>query len=241
MALAATLALVGLASCSTLQAGMSQDTGNTGNVVGIILFAVSIFKSVVFVTWLWLPEAMEGPTPVSSLLHSCTLVMAGIFVVYTNPTLPVSSVDSAIGTYTFPFLIPFLLCTSTILASIAVISEKDAKRIVAGSTIVMVSCVFSLMLIASSAVSFAVALVHASYKSALFLTVGKILTNTGIYGDHTHVITSNKFNLFALGVFVVAFRGSAYSGAKHGVDCAIVTGHLDLVVFLAVGSGIIAL
>jgi NADH-quinone oxidoreductase subunit L len=92
--------------------------------LALFIFALSL-KSISVLTYLWLPEAMEGPTPVSSLLHSCTLVMAGLF--------------SAFNT---AHEINFILLTvsGSCLVFLAFLSrpEQDAKRIVATSTIVMV-------------------------------------------------------------------------------------------------------
>lgn len=85
-----------------------------------------LLKSVSALTLLWLPEAMEGPTPVSALLHSCTLVMAGLFS-FAGLAVVVSAAQ-----FSFVIVISFLACVFGA-------GEKDLKKLIATSTVSMVT------------------------------------------------------------------------------------------------------
>ena len=90
-----------------------------------LLLACFTAKSVMAFSYLWLPEAMEGPTPVSALLHSCTLVMAGLFVVL--------RMSAQFSLPLFLFVGVSLVCLATSYL------EADLKRLIAYSTVSLVS------------------------------------------------------------------------------------------------------
>lgn len=155
---------------------------------------------------------MEGPTPVSSLLHSCTLVMAGILVVFSLPVVP---------TFTETYQILFMVC-SLVICCINPVLEKDAKRTVASSTVVMIGFCFWILLTSFSSTSLVIALVHAGYKSALFLTVGKTLSHCSQYSDLAHTPNALKSPLVIVGIFLVAFKTSSYGSSKHAIDVIVI-------------------
>ena len=202
----------------------SVDTHHISTLAVFALFA-SVFKSVVGISALWLPEAMEGPTPVSSLLHSCTLVMAGIFSIYAQPSL-LSSFTGSVFSLTFLFILSLSICV------LSQLSEKDAKRIVAGSTAVMVGVVFTFLQLSAGSTAFVVAVFHASYKSALFLSLGKLLSHSGTYSDNLAVTSAITSPLFIICIFLTGEKSSSYSSAKHTVDAVISETNTDAVLFI---------
>ncbi len=142
----------------TLEAG-----GTVAIVAGLLLLVAAAGKSAQVPLHGWLQDAMVGPTPVSSLLHSATLVAAGaILMIRVSPLLP-SSVQLVVG----------LLGGLTVLVTgLIAVSQRDLKRLLAAST----SSQYGFMLLAVGAGSPVAALfhlvAHAAMKSSLFLGAG---------------------------------------------------------------------
>ncbi len=142
----------------TLEAG-----GAAATIAGLLLLLAASGKSAQTPLQGWLQDAMVGPTPVSALLHSATLVAAGaILMIRTSPLLP-STVLLVVGT---------LGGITALVAGTIAVAERDLKRLLAAST----SSQYGLMLLAVGAGSPVAALAHlaahASMKSALFLGAG---------------------------------------------------------------------
>ena len=133
---------------------------------GILLFMGCVGKSAQFPLHVWLPDAMEGPTPVSALIHAATMVAAGvyfvarIFVVLTPDALHVIAFTGA--------------CTAFMAATIA-ITQNDIKRVLAYSTVSQLGyMVLGLGVGAYSAALFHL-VTHAFFKACLFLGSGAII------------------------------------------------------------------
>ena len=177
---------------------------------------------------------MEGPTPVSSLLHSATLVMAGIFVFSASGICPSIAIVTCSGVSLF--------CTCLISGT-----EKDFKRTIAFSTVVMVGMIWFMALTVSSFSALAVCGFHAAYKSALFCTVGRMLVVSEIYTDKIWTSRGTGTSNFVLPFcFLLGVKNTTYSSAKHGVDAvtwisantyfiASITVGLSLLIFWSVG------
>lgn len=193
-------------------------TTNTA-LLWLFIFAL-VFKSVNFLTYLWLPEAMEGPTPVSSLLHSCTLVMAGIFTLYNVNIKPTSGI---VAMFIFSLTMICLLARP----------EKDTKRIIATSTVLMVGLIWTVLSYSLSSTAVLICAIHAAYKSALFLTTGKLLSNTSTYTDNVNMTAHVKSFLPLICLFLVALKTGTYNSCKHMLD-AICFEHTTDQVFLVV-------
>ncbi len=135
--------------------------------VGWFLFLAAIAKSAQFPLYFWLPDAMEGPTPVSALMHAATMVTAGIFLMARSwplmslvPHLP--NTIAAVGAFTAVF--------SGIIAA----TRKDLKRILAYSTVSHLGIMtFGLGLGEVSSAVFHL-VTHGFFKAALFLCAGNI-------------------------------------------------------------------
>lgn len=142
----------------TLQAG-----GTTATVAGLLLLVAAMGKSAQTPLQGWLQDAMVGPTPVSALLHSATLVAAGaVLMIRTSPLLP-PSVLLAVG---------LVGGATAVVTGLVAFAERDLKRLLAAST----SSQYGLMLLAVGAGSPVAAVVHlaahAAAKSSLFLSSG---------------------------------------------------------------------
>ena len=152
-ALANTPALLGLSA-----AGM----------IGLFLFIGTIGKSAQFPLHVWLPDAMEGPTPVSAMIHAATMVSAGVYMVIRM--FPLLSIDpqtmtvmAVIGSFTALFA-----------ASIAV-AQNDIKRVLAYSTISQLGFMIAALGIHAYVAAAFHLVTHAFFKALLFLGSGSVI------------------------------------------------------------------
>ena len=146
---------------------VSAGTG-TLTVIGLLLFVGPIGKSGQFPLHVWLPDAMEGPTPVSALIHAATMVVAGVYLVgrslFLFSQLPlVMTVIAWIGAFTALFA-----------ASIA-ITQHAIKRILAYSTISQLGYMMLALGVGSLTASFFHLMTHAFFKALLFLCAGAVM------------------------------------------------------------------
>jgi NADH-quinone oxidoreductase subunit L len=134
----------------------------------IALFIGAMGKSAQFPLHVWLPDSMEGPTPISALIHAATMVTAGIFMVSRmSPLFELS--DTALS-----FVIVVGAITTLFMALIAIV-QTDIKRVVAYSTLSQLG--YMTMALGASAYSVAIfhLMTHAFFKAALFLGAGSVI------------------------------------------------------------------
>jgi len=154
--------LIGAAGTTEISATL-QTTGTAATIAGILLLIAAIGKSAQAPLYDWLQRAMAGPTPVSALLHSATLVAAGaILLIRIAPMLP----DQAL------LIVGLVGGITAVVTGLIALGEKDLKRMLAAST----SSQYGLMLVAVGAGVPVAALLHliahAAIKSSLFLGAG---------------------------------------------------------------------
>ncbi|MFT6971371.1 MAG: NADH-quinone oxidoreductase subunit L [Roseivirga sp.] len=133
---------------------------------GIALFCGAVGKSAQFPLQVWLPDAMEGPTPVSALIHAATMVAAGvfliarIFVILDAQALEVIAVVGAITAF---------------MAAVAAVSQFDIKKVLAYSTISQLGYMVLAMGVGAYTAGLFHLLTHAMFKAGLFLSAGTII------------------------------------------------------------------
>ncbi len=138
------------------------------SVTCICLFIGAMGKSAQFPLHVWLPDSMEGPTPISALIHAATMVTAGIFMVARmSPLFELS--DTALG---------FVICIGAITAlfmGFLGIIQNDIKRVVAYSTLSQLG--YMTVALGASAYSVAIfhLMTHAFFKALLFLAAGSVI------------------------------------------------------------------
>jgi NADH-quinone oxidoreductase subunit L len=135
-------------------------------VAGIGVFCGCIGKSAQFPLQIWLPDAMEGPTPVSALIHAATMVAAGVFLlarVFFMLDVNASTFITIIG------------CTSAFAGAYAAISQYDIKKILAYSTISQLGYMVMGMGVGAYNASLFHLITHAFFKAGLFLCAGAVI------------------------------------------------------------------
>ena len=151
------------ASGSTVMAETLAVGGSVASAAGLLLLIAAAGKAAQVPFQRWLAAAMAGPTPVSALLHSATLVAAGVILIMRAFSLMPPGVLLVVGT---------LGGSTAIIAGLTALAERDLKRVLAAST----SGQLGLMFVALGAGSLAAAafylVTHAAMKSALFLAAG---------------------------------------------------------------------
>ena len=138
------------------------------SVIGICLFVGAMGKSAQFPLHVWLPDSMEGPTPISALIHAATRVTAGIFMVARMSPLYELS-DTALN-----FILVIGAITALFMGFLGII-QNDIKRVVAYSTLSQLG--YMTVALGASAYSVAVfhLMTHAFFKALLFLAAGSVI------------------------------------------------------------------
>lgn len=135
---------------------------------GIAIFCGAIGKSAQFPLHVWLPDAMEGPTPVSALIHAATMVAAGVYLVARSMSLFEHSPDAAM------FVAVIGIITSLLAASIALV-QNDIKRILAYSTVSQLGYMIMALGLGSFTAGTLHLMTHAFFKACLFLCAGSVI------------------------------------------------------------------
>ena len=145
----------------------------------LTLFALGIFagatgKSAQFPLHVWLPDAMEGPTPVSALIHAATMVAAGVYIV--ARLFPVFAESRAALTY-----VAAIGATSSVMASLLALVATDIKRVMAYSTISQLGYMMMGLGVGGLVGGIFHLVAHAFFKALLFLGAGAVSHATGTF------------------------------------------------------------
>jgi NADH-quinone oxidoreductase subunit L len=137
-------------------------------VVALLIFAGAMGKSAQFPLHVWLPDAMEGPTPVSALIHAATMVNAGVYLVARANELFASAPDAmvivaAIGIFT------------AILAASIAMTQTDIKRVLAYSTLSQLGYMFAALGVGAFTAAIFHLMTHGFFKGLLFLGSGSVI------------------------------------------------------------------
>ncbi|MEM8569406.1 MAG: NADH-quinone oxidoreductase subunit L [Pseudomonadota bacterium] len=142
---------------------------NAAEVASFLLFIGAMGKSAQLFLHTWLPDAMEGPTPVSALIHAATMVTAGVFLVCRmSPVL-----EFAPNALTF---ITFLGAITAFFAATVGLVQNDIKRVIAYSTCSQLGYMFVAAGVGAYSVAMFHLFTHAFFKALLFLGAGSVIT-----------------------------------------------------------------
>jgi NADH-quinone oxidoreductase subunit L len=165
----------GTLTFSEIATKLGQDPGWTGGVVtviGLCLLLGAAGKSAQLPLYIWLPDAMEGPTPVSALIHAATMVTAGVYMIARMHVLFNHS-PFALG------VVATVGAATAIFAATIALAQNDIKRVLAYSTISQLGYMFMACGVAAYSAAIFHLMTHAFFKALLFLAAGAVIHSLG--------------------------------------------------------------
>jgi NADH-quinone oxidoreductase subunit L len=192
--------------------------------IGLLIFCGAIGKSGQFPLHVWLPDAMEGPTPVSALIHAATMVAAGVFLI--ARVFPLMSADQALANVPVHALtvVAAIGAITALLGAVIAVGQYDIKRILAFSTVSQLGYMMLALGVGSWVAAIFHLLTHAFFKALLFLAAGSVIHAThheqdirqlgGVRGP-----MRTTFATFAIGTMALAGVPFLFSGfwSKEGI------------------------
>jgi NADH-quinone oxidoreductase subunit L len=161
--------LLGSLSFSTLQTTLAANPallGASATLAGLLIFCGAMGKSAQFPLHVWLPDAMEGPTPVSALIHAATMVAAGVYMLCR--TLFLFNADSL-------HVIAYIGGFTALLAALIAVQQNDIKRIIAYSTLSQLGYMVMTVGLNGPTPAMFHLTTHAFFKALLFLAAGSVI------------------------------------------------------------------
>ena len=151
--------------------------GSVATLTAILIFWGAIGKSSQFPLHVWLPDAMEGPTPVSALIHAATMVSAGVYLIIRMYPLMIAGMTPALN------FIAVIGAFTALFASIIAVSQTDIKRVLAYSTISQLGFMFAALGVGAYVAAVFHLITHAFFKALLFLGSGSVIHGME-HGEH---------------------------------------------------------
>jgi NADH-quinone oxidoreductase subunit L len=148
--------------------------------IGLLIFAGAAGKSGQFPLHVWLPDAMEGPTPVSALIHAATMVAAGVYLIArVYPLMQAGALAG--GTTTALTVVTWVGAFTAVFAALIAVAQNDIKRILAYSTISQLGYMMAGLGMGGVAVGMFHLITHAFFKALLFMGAGSVIH--GCHGE----------------------------------------------------------
>ena len=141
---------------------------SAAGMIALLLFIGTVGKSAQFPLHVWLPDAMEGPTPVSAMIHAATMVSAGVYAVVRM--FPLFSLDAQTMA-----IVAFIGALTAIFAATIAVAQNDIKRVLAYSTISQLGFMIAALGIGAYVAAVFHLITHAFFKALLFLGSGSVI------------------------------------------------------------------
>ena len=173
--------------------------GASATIAGLLIFCGAAGKSAQFPLHVWLPDAMEGPTPVSALIHAATMVAAGVYMLCR--TLFLYNADAL-------HVIAYIGGFTALLAALMAVQQNDIKRIIAYSTLSQLGYMVMAVGLSGPTPAMFHLTTHAFFKALLFLSAGSVIIGMHHEQDIWHMgglkkkmpVTFWTFTIGALGL-----------------------------------------
>lgn len=175
---------------------------DTLSVAGVLIFCGAIGKSAQFPLHVWLPDAMEGPTPVSALIHAATMVAAGVYL--TARIFPIITADASL----------VIACVGAITAFIGAtiaITQSDIKRVLAYSTVSQLGYMIMALGAGAFTAGFFHLVTHAMFKACLFLGSGSVIHAMHHSLHHLHDHHTDPQDMRNMGGLIKKMPVTAYT------------------------------
>ena len=180
--------------------GLAQSTATA---ITVLLLIGAVGKSAQIPLYVWLPDAMAGPTPVSALIHAATMVTSGVYLLTrVNPVIATSAAWA-------PSLIAWVGAITALLAATIAIAQNDIKKVLAYSTISQLGYMF--LAVGSGAYVAAIfhMVTHAFFKALLFLGSGSVIHGMNNDQDMRHYGGLRKLMPLTSATFIIGWLAIA--------------------------------
>jgi NADH-quinone oxidoreductase subunit L len=147
--------------------------GSSATFIALLIFSGAAGKSGQFPLHVWLPDAMEGPTPVSALIHAATMVAAGVFLV--ARVYPIFSLGAVHGVTPSLTVVVWVGVITALMAALIAIAQSDIKRVLAYSTVSQLGLMMVSLGVGGVAAGIMHLLAHGFFKALLFLGSGSVI------------------------------------------------------------------
>jgi NADH-quinone oxidoreductase subunit L len=186
-------------------------------VISLLIFCGAMGKSGQVPLHVWLPDAMEGPTPVSALIHAATMVAAGVFLVARTYPLMDSDFANIPGYSSALTIVTWIGAITAVFAALVAIAQNDIKRILAYSTVSQLGYMMIGIGVGGYAVGMFHLITHAFFKALLFLGAGSVIHGTHERQDIREMGGLRKymkltFATYAIGMMALAGVPLLFSG-----------------------------
>ena len=181
--------------------------GSSVTLVALLIFCGAVGKSGQFPLHVWLPDAMEGPTPVSALIHAATMVAAGVFLV--ARVYPIFLVGAINGVTTSLTVVVWIGVVTGLMAALIAVAQFDIKRILAYSTVSQLGLMMVSLGVGGVAAGIMHLLAHGFFKALLFLGAGSVIH--GLHHEQDirkmgglHRLMPITFGTYAIGMMALS-------------------------------------
>jgi NADH-quinone oxidoreductase subunit L len=191
--------------------------------IGLLIFAGAAGKSGQIPLHVWLPDAMEGPTPVSALIHAATMVAAGVYLI--ARVYPLVQAGAQVGGTTVALtVVTWIGATTAVFAALIAVAQNDIKRILAYSTVSQLGYMMAGLGMGGVAVGMFHLITHAFFKALLFMGAGSVIHGCHEEQDIRHmgglkVEMLGTFIPYAIGMLALCGFPLFFSGfwSKDGI------------------------
>jgi NADH-quinone oxidoreductase subunit L len=190
--------------------------GAAATSIALLIFCGAVGKSGQFPLHVWLPDAMEGPTPVSALIHAATMVAAGVFLV--ARVYPLFSVGAIHGVTPSLTVVVWIGVITALIAALIAVAQFDLKRILAYSTVSQLGLMMVSLGVGGVAAGIMHLIAHGFFKALLFLGAGSVIHGTHHEQDIRRMgalrgIMPVTFITYAIGMMALSGVPLFFSGA----------------------------
>src|SRR6266545_1427853 len=202
--------------------------GASATFIALLIFCGAVGKSGQFPLHVWLPDAMEGPTPVSALIHAATMVAAGVFLV--ARVYPLFSLGAVNGVTSSLTVVVWIGVTTALMAALIAIAQADIKRILAYSTVSQLGLMMVSLGVGGVAAGMMHLLAHGFFKALLFLGAGSVIH--GCHGEQDirkmgglRRLMPVTFSTYAIGMMALSGVPLFFSGGWTKEEILHATAH----------------
>ncbi len=202
--------------------------GASATFVALLIFCGAVGKSGQFPLHVWLPDAMEGPTPVSALIHAATMVAAGVFLV--ARVYPLFSFGAINGVTPSLTVVVSIGVITALMASLIALGQFDIKRILAYSTVSQLGLMMVSLGVGGVAAGMMHLIAHGFFKALLFLGAGSVIH--GCHQEHDirkmgglRRLMPITFSTYAIGMMALSGVPFFFSGGWTKEEILHATAH----------------